>query len=179
VIKHSAASPKLLQHTGRAVVFESVEDMTLRVDDPNLDVTADDVLVLRNAGPKGAPGMPEAGYLPIPEKARAQWCEGHGAHFGCAHERHRVRHYRAAYHAGIRGRRSAGAGEERRHDRLDVAKRGIDLLVDEAELKKRHAALAPPAAPDWAKRGYAWLFNETICRPTRLRLRFHARDGKG
>ena len=72
VIKHSAASPKLLQHTGRAVVFDSVEDMTLRVDDPELDVTADDVLVLRNAGPKGAPGMPEAGYLPIPRKlARA------------------------------------------------------------------------------------------------------------
>src|SRR5437763_368485 len=68
VIKQSAASPKLLQHTGRAVVFESVEDMTLRVDDPDLDVTADDVLVLRNAGPKGAPGMPEAGYLPIPKK---------------------------------------------------------------------------------------------------------------
>ena len=68
VIKQSAASPKLLQHTGRAVVFESVEDMTLRVDDPALDVNADDVLVLRNAGPKGAPGMPEAGYLPIPKK---------------------------------------------------------------------------------------------------------------
>src|SRR5213075_326472 len=68
VIKHSAASPKLLQHTGRAVVFETIEDMTNRVDDPNLDVTADDVLVLRNAGPKGAPGMPEAGYLPIPKK---------------------------------------------------------------------------------------------------------------
>src|SRR6202158_276307 len=68
VIKHSAASERLLQHTGRAVVFESVEDMTLRVDTPDLDVTADDVLVLRNAGPKGAPGMPEAGYLPIPRK---------------------------------------------------------------------------------------------------------------
>src|SRR3984893_17489877 len=68
VIKHSAASPKLLQHTGRAVVFESVEDMTHRVDDPALGVSADDVLVLRNAGPKGAPGMPEAGYLPIPRK---------------------------------------------------------------------------------------------------------------
>ncbi len=72
VIKQSAATPALLQHTGRAVVFESVEDMTLRIDDQNLDVKADDVLVLRNAGPKGAPGMPEAGYLPIPQKlARA------------------------------------------------------------------------------------------------------------
>src|SRR5271167_4366197 len=68
VIKQSAATPKLLQHTGRAVVFESVEDMTLRVNDPALEVSADDVLVLRNAGPKGAPGMPEAGYLPIPTK---------------------------------------------------------------------------------------------------------------
>ena len=62
----------LMTHTGRAVVFDSVEDMTLRVDDPDLDVTADDVLVLRNAGPKGAPGMPEAGYLPIPKKLAAQ-----------------------------------------------------------------------------------------------------------
>src|SRR6202021_3259876 len=68
VIKQSAATPKLLQHTGRAVVFDSIEDMTLRVDDPALEVSADDVLVLRNAGPKGAPGMPEAGYLPLPTK---------------------------------------------------------------------------------------------------------------
>src|ERR1700758_5392792 len=68
VIKHSAASPKLLQNTGRAGVFGPGADMTLRVDDPALDVSPDDVLVLRNAGPKGAPGMPEAGYLPIPMK---------------------------------------------------------------------------------------------------------------
>src|SRR5258708_19496307 len=68
VIKHSAASPKLLQHTGRAVVFDSGEDMTLRVDDPALDVTADDVLVLRNAGPKAAPAIPAPGHLPIPIK---------------------------------------------------------------------------------------------------------------
>ena len=116
VIKHSAASPKLLQHTGRAVVFESVEDMTLRVDDPDLDVNADDVLVLRNAGPKGAPGMPEAGYLPIPKKLGARRRQGHGADIGCADERHRLRHHRAAHHAGIRRRRPAGAGAERRHD---------------------------------------------------------------
>src|SRR5947199_1360801 len=68
VIKQSAATPKLMTHEGRAVVFEDIEDMTLRMDDMALDVTADDVLVLRNAGPKGAPGMPEAGYLPIPKK---------------------------------------------------------------------------------------------------------------
>ena len=72
VIKQSAATPKLMTHEGRAVVFENIEDMTLRMDDMNLDVTADDVLVLRNAGPKGAPGMPEAGYLPIPKKLAQQ-----------------------------------------------------------------------------------------------------------
>ncbi len=73
IIKRSAATPRLgLQHTGRAVVFRSVEDMALRIDDPDLDVTADDVLVLLNTGPKGAPGMPEAGCLPIPKKLGRQ-----------------------------------------------------------------------------------------------------------
>ena len=72
IIKQSAATPALLQHTGRAVVFDSVEDMTMRIDSPDLDVRADDVLVLRNAGPIGAPGMPEAGYLPIPKKLATQ-----------------------------------------------------------------------------------------------------------
>ena len=66
LIKHAAASPRLLQHTGRAVVFDSVENMAARIDAPDLDVGPVDVLVLRNTGPKGAPGMPEAGYVPIP-----------------------------------------------------------------------------------------------------------------
>ena len=68
IIKQSAASEKLMQHTGRAVVFESLEDLAARIDDDALDVRADDILVLKNAGPKGAPGMPEAGYIPIPRK---------------------------------------------------------------------------------------------------------------
>ena len=68
VIKQSAATPALLQHTGRAVVFESVEDMTLRVDDPELDVKAEDVLVLRNAGPKGRAGHAGGGLSADPEK---------------------------------------------------------------------------------------------------------------
>ena len=76
VIKHSAASPELLQHTGRAIVFDSIADMTRRIDDPDLEVGPDDVLVLRNAGPKGAPGMPEAGYLPIPRKLGRQGVKG-------------------------------------------------------------------------------------------------------
>ncbi len=162
VIKHSAASPKLLQHTGRAVVFESVEDMTLRVDDPALDVGADDVLVLRNAGPKGAPGMPEAGYLPIPKKllrtgvkdmVRISDARMSGTAFGTI-----VLHITPESAVG------GPLALVRNGDmiRLDVAKRSIDLLVDNAELEKRRAALAPATTPDWARRGYAHLFNETI-----------------
>ncbi|MGY3591095.1 dihydroxy-acid dehydratase [Bradyrhizobium sp. USDA 4341] len=162
VIKQSAASPKLLQHAGRAVVFESVEDMTLRVDDPALDVTADDVLVLRNAGPKGAPGMPEAGYLPIPKKlaragvkdmVRISDARMSGTAFGTI-----VLHITPESAVG------GPLGLVRNGDmiRLDVDKRSIDLLVDEAELQRRREALAPAKTPDWAKRGYAHLFNETI-----------------
>jgi dihydroxy-acid dehydratase len=161
VIKQSAATPKLLQHTGRAVVFESVEDMTLRVDDPALDVGPDDVLVLRNAGPKGAPGMPEAGYLPIPAKllragvkdmVRISDARMSGTAFGTI-----VLHITPESAVG------GPLGLVRTGDmiRLDVAKRSIDLLVDAAELDKRRAAFKPPSA-DWAKRGYAHLFNETI-----------------
>ena len=162
VIKHSAASPKLLQHTGRAVVFESVEDMTQRVDDPALDVTADDVLVLRNAGPKGAPGMPEAGYLPIPRKlgragvkdmVRISDARMSGTAFGTI-----------VLHITPESAIGGPLALVRNGDmiRLDVSKRSIDLLVDDAELQKRRAALAPAATPDWAKRGYAHLFNEAI-----------------
>ncbi|WP_213736520.1 IlvD/Edd family dehydratase [Bradyrhizobium sp. dw_411] len=162
VIKHSAASPKLLQHTGRAVVFDSVEDMTLRVDDPALDVTADDVLVLRNAGPKGAPGMPEAGYLPIPMKiartgvkdmVRISDARMSGTAFGTI-----------VLHITPESADGGPLALVKNGDmiRLDVAKRSIDLLVDAAELEKRRAALPARTTPDWAKRGYAHLFNETI-----------------
>jgi len=162
VIKHSAASLKLLQHTGRAVVFESIEDMTLRVDDPDLDVTADDVLVLRNAGPKGAPGMPEAGYLPIPRKlgragvkdmVRISDARMSGTAFGTI-----VLHITPESAAG------GPLALVRNGDmiRLDVAKRSIDLLVDAADLEKRRAAEKPVATPQWASRGYAHLFHETV-----------------
>ncbi|MGJ5093918.1 IlvD/Edd family dehydratase [Bradyrhizobium oligotrophicum] len=162
VIKHSAASPKLLQHTGRAVVFESVEDMTLRVDDPALDVSADDVLVLRNAGPKGAPGMPEAGYLPIPKKlarggtkdmVRISDARMSGTAFGTI-----VLHITPESAVG------GPLALVRSGDmiRLDVEKRSIDLLVDDAELDRRRAALKQAATPEWAERGYAHLFHATI-----------------
>ena len=72
IIKQSAADARLMEHEGRAVVFEDAEDMAARIDDPELDVTAEDVLVLKRIGPVGAPGMPEAGYLPIPRKLARQ-----------------------------------------------------------------------------------------------------------
>jgi dihydroxy-acid dehydratase len=72
VIKQTAATPGLLTHRGQAVVFKNREDLIRRIDDPDLDVTADSVLVLQNAGPKGAPGMPEWGQLPIPKKLLQQ-----------------------------------------------------------------------------------------------------------
>ena len=68
LLKRAAATPRLLEHRGRAVVFSSLADLAARIDDPDLEVVADDVLVLQNAGPRSASGMPEAGYLPIPKK---------------------------------------------------------------------------------------------------------------
>ena len=72
VIKHLAADPRLLTHTGPAVVFDSYSDLQERINDPALNITPDSVLVLRNAGPKGGPGMPEYGMLPIPDYLLAQ-----------------------------------------------------------------------------------------------------------
>jgi dihydroxy-acid dehydratase len=72
IIKPSAATAELLQHVGPAVVFDSVEDMRARIDDPDLNVTADSVLVLRGCGPRGYPGMPEVGNMPLPQKLLEQ-----------------------------------------------------------------------------------------------------------
>ena len=179
VIKHSAASPDLLQHTGRAIVFESVEDMTLRVDDPDLDVKADDVLVLRNAGPKGAPGMPEAGYLPIPQKVlrtgvkdmvRISDARMSGTAFGTI-----------VLHTTPESAVGGPLALVKTGDmiRLDVTSRRIDLLVDEAELAKRRQALPEPSTPDWAERGYAHLFFQTITQADEgCDFDFMRRDGK-
>ncbi|MGU3362726.1 IlvD/Edd family dehydratase [Methylobacterium sp. M6A4_1b] len=162
LIKHSAASPGLLQHTGRAVVFTSIADMTARIDDPDLDVGPDDVLVLQNGGPKGAPGMPEAGYLPIPKKILARGIKDmvrisdarmSGTAFGTI-----VLHITPESAVG------GPLGLVRTGDRirLDTAGRRIDVLVDGAELEARRAALGPARRPDWARRGYARLFYETV-----------------
>ncbi|MDM0115941.1 IlvD/Edd family dehydratase [Variovorax sp. J22R133] len=165
IIKQSAASPSLMQHTGRAVVFDSVEDMTTRMDDPELDVTADDVLVLRNAGPIGAPGMPEAGYLPIPRKlavlgvkdmVRISDARMSGTAFGTI-----VLHITPESAAG------GPLGLVRNGDRisLDVGKRRIELLVDENELARRREAAGsgpPPGAAPRPDRGYAALFHRSV-----------------
>ncbi|HEY4379498.1 MAG TPA: IlvD/Edd family dehydratase [Acidobacteriaceae bacterium] len=162
VIKHSAASPHLLRHTGRAVVFDSLEDLANRIDAPDLDVHADDVLVLRNAGPIGAPGMPEAGYLPIPLKlaragvkdmVRISDARMSGTAFGTI-----------VLHIAPESAIGGPLAVVRTGDRiaLDVEARRIDLLVDEAELATRIAAwhAAPPR--ELPTRGYARLFHDHI-----------------
>ncbi|CAH1677771.1 putative dehydratase IlvD1 [Hyphomicrobiales bacterium] len=162
VIKHSAASPALLSHTGRAVVFRSVEDMVRRMDDPNLDVKADDVLVLTNAGPKGAPGMPEAGYIPIPKKlaqagvkdmVRISDARMSGTAFGTI-----VLHITPE--AAVGG--PLGLVRDGDMIRLDVPAREIALLVDEAELARRKAEWQPPAHLAEETRGYRHLYLTTV-----------------
>ena len=162
VIKQSAASPALMRHTGRAVVFESVADMAARIDSDELDVTPDDVLVLRNTGPKGAPGMPEAGYLPIPLKLARQGVKDmvrisdarmSGTAFGTI-----VLHITPEAAVG------GPLAIVRNGDRiaLDVEARQIDVLIDEAEIAERLAAWKrlPPRA--LASRGYARMFEASV-----------------
>jgi dihydroxy-acid dehydratase len=162
VIKHSAASPDLLQHTGRAVVFDSVEDLTERIDDPDLDVAADDILVLRNAGPKGAPGMPEAGYLPIPKKlaqagvkdmVRISDARMSGTAFGTI-----VLHI--APEAAVGG--PLGLVRTGDRIRLNVPERRIELLVDEAELQRRASEWQPPLHLSEEHRGYRGLYLRSV-----------------
>jgi dihydroxy-acid dehydratase len=160
VIKQSAASQHLLRHEGRAVVFDSTSDMAERIDRDDLDVTADDILVLRNAGPIGAPGMPEAGYLPIPLKlaragvkdmVRISDARMSGTAFGTI-----VLHMTPE--AAIGGPLALVRTGDRIS--LDVGARQIALLVDEAELAVRAAAWQPDHQP--ADRGYAKLFETSV-----------------
>ena len=162
VIKQAAASARLMQHEGRAVVFESVEDMTNRIDDPALDVTEDDVIVMRNAGPIGAPGMPEAGYIPIPKKiaqkgikdmVRMSDARMSGTAFGTI-----VLHI--SPESAVGGPLALVRNGDR--IRLDVANRSVELLVDDAELEKRKREWKAPPVPADAQRGYAKLYREHV-----------------
>jgi dihydroxy-acid dehydratase len=162
IVKQAAATPGLLQHTGRAVVFDSVADMAARIDDPELDVTADDVLVLRNTGPKGAPGMPEAGYLPIPKKLGRQGVKDmvrisdarmSGTAFGTI-----------VLHITPESAIGGPLALVRTGDmiRLDVAGRTIDMLIDDAEFERRKSMLPAASPRALPARGYARLFQQTV-----------------
>jgi L-arabonate dehydrase len=160
VIKPSAATPALLQHEGRAVVFESIEDFKARIDDPDLDVDASCVLVLKGAGPRGYPGMPETGNLPLPPKLLAQGVTDmvrisdarmSGTAYGTV-----------VLHTSPEAAAGGTLALVRNGDmiRLDVANRGLHLLVDDAELARRRAAWRPQ--PNAFSRGYARLYTEHV-----------------
>jgi dihydroxy-acid dehydratase len=160
IIKQSAADAKLMRHEGRAVVFENAEDLARRVDADDLDVKADDILVLKNIGPKGAPGMPEAGYLPIPKKlARAGVKDmvriSDGRMSGTAAGTIVLHVTPEAATGGPLAWVQTGD-----RIRLDVDKRELVLLVPDAEMAKRRAAR--PVKEPRAERGYLKLFLETV-----------------
>jgi dihydroxy-acid dehydratase len=158
-IKLASATPKLITHQGPALVFDSLEDLANRIDDPTLAVTPDHCLVLRNAGPIGAPGMPEAGALPIPKQlgskgvtdmVRISDARMSGTAFGTV-----VLH--------VAPEASAGGPLALVRDgdliRLNAPARRLDLLVEDAELQRRRAAWKPPEKPP---RGYTRLYVERV-----------------
>ena len=160
IIKQSAASKALMQHEGRAVVFENLADLAERIDRDDLDVKADDILVLRNIGPKGAPGMPEAGLIPIPRKLARQGVKdmvriSDGRMSGTASGT-------IVLHATPEAAIGGPLAYVRTGDRikLDVPARELRLLVDDTEMARR-AKDAPVAEPS-ADRGYRKLFLETV-----------------
>src|ERR1700738_1832712 len=159
VIKHAAASPALLTHAGRAVVFDSLEDLAARGDDPALDVPVDHILGVCNRGPKGAPGMPEAGSFPIPMKLaragvkdmiRMSDARMSGTAFGTI-----VLH--VTPEAAVGGPLALVKTGDR--IRLSVKERRLDLLVGEAELAKRRTRWKPTGTPD---RGYRKLYMDHV-----------------
>jgi len=160
VIKAAAASPQLLRHTGRAVVFEDYNDMAARIDRDDLEVDAASVLVLRNSGPLGGPGMPEWGMLPVPKKLLKQGVKDmvrlsdarmSGTSYGTC-----VLHVAPESFVG------GPLALVRNGDliELDVARRVIDLKVPAAEMEKRRAAWTPPQKK--YERGYGAIFSKHI-----------------
>ncbi|MFJ3642352.1 L-arabinonate dehydratase [Streptomyces sp. NPDC090108] len=160
VIKHIAAEPRLLRHTGPAVVFDDYRVMQRTIDDPALGITADSVLVLRNAGPRGGPGMPEYGMLPIPahlleqgvrDMVRVSDARMSGTSYGTC-----VLHVAPESYVG------GPLAMVRTGDliTLDVAARRLHLHVEEAELARRTAGWTPP--PARYTRGYGALYEEQI-----------------
>jgi dihydroxy-acid dehydratase len=160
ILKRSAADPKLFEKEGRAVVFSSLDDLSARIDDPQLDVSADDFMLLQNAGPKSGYAMPESGYLPIPSKlaragvkdmVRISDARMSGTAYGTI-----VLH--VSPESAVGGPLALVRNGDR--IRLSVKGRRIDLLVPEAEIRKRKAAWQPPVAPP--ARGYAKLYMDHV-----------------
>jgi dihydroxy-acid dehydratase len=160
VIKISAATPRLLQHTGTAVVFKNYDDLEARVNDPDLPVTEDSVMVLQSAGPLGGPGMPEWGMFPIPKKlldkgvrdlVRISDARMSGTAYGTC-----VLHVSPESHIG------GPLALVKDGDKicLDVAGRKLDLLVAESELAARRAQWQRP--PSSYGRGYGALYLERV-----------------
>lgn len=165
VMKTSAATPSLMVHTGKAVVFENIRDLYHRIDDPDLEVDAGSVLVLKNGGPVGAPGMPEWGGLPIPQKLLRQGVRDmvrisdarmSGTHFGTV-----VLH--VCPEAATGGPLALVRNGDR--IRLDVPNRILELLVDESELLERRKAWRAPEQV--CKRGYTAMYCEHVTQADR------------
>jgi dihydroxy-acid dehydratase len=160
IIKQTAASPNLLRHRGKAVVFEGYEELEHRIDDPNLDVSEEDVIVLKNIGPKGGPGMPEWGFLPIPKKllqkgvrdmVRISDGRMSGTAFGTI-----------VVHVSPEACIGGPLAVVRNGDpiELDASNRLLNLAIPEGELKQRLARWKPPK-PRY-HRGYGWLYLQHI-----------------
>jgi dihydroxy-acid dehydratase len=167
IIKQAAMDSRLMRHEGRAVVFDSLEDLAARIDAPALDVDAEDILVLRSAGPKGAPGMPEAGYIPIPKKlaqkgvkdmVRISDARMSGTAFGAI-----VLH--VTPESAVGGPLALVRTGDR--IRLDVPARKLELLVDDAELEMRRGAWQPPRPRSEDARGYRKLFLDAVMQADR------------
>lgn len=177
VIKHIAAEPHLLKHTGPAVVFDDYRTMQRTINDPELDITADSVLVLRNAGPKGGPGMPEYGMLPLPDHLLKQGVRDmvrisdarmSGTSYGAC-----VLHIAPESYVG------GPLALVRTGDTitLDVEARTLQLNVDDEELERRRAEWMPP--PARYERGYGALYNDQVTQAdTGCDFEFLARPGK-
>ncbi len=159
ILKRSAADARLFEREARAVVFESLEDLAARIDDPALDVTPEDFLVLKNAGPCSAAGMPEAGYLPIPKKlaqagvkdmVRISDARMSGTAYGTV-----------VLHVSPDAASGGPLALVRSGDRirLSVGARQLELLVAAEELERRRAGRVPAVRPE---RGYARLYAEHI-----------------
>ena len=162
ILKRSAADDTLFEKEGRAVVFSSLEDLAARIDDPDLDVTADDFLVLQNAGPTSPSGMPEAGYLPIPKKLSSQGVKDmvrisdarmSGTAFGTI-----------VLHVTPEAAQAGPLALVQNGDRirLSVENKTIDLLVDDQELDRRRAGYKSTARDAATLRGYDKLYAEQV-----------------